>query len=60
MSPKMGRPLIGEIPKNKHLGVRVSQETVDKFQKCAELLGKTKVNLFEDMVDELYERLTKE
>ena len=60
MSPKMGRPIIGDEPKNKQIAMRVSQKTVERFQICSELLGKTKVNMFEDMVDELYERLTKE
>lgn len=60
MSPKMGRPLIGDEPKNKQICVRVSQKTVDKFLECSKISGKSRVNLFEDMVDELYERLTKE
>ncbi len=60
MSPKMGRPIIGDEPKNKQIAMRVSQKTVERFQICSELLGKTKVNMFEDMVNELYERLTKE
>lgn len=60
MSPKMGRPIVGDEPKNKQIAMRVSQKTVEKFQKCSELLGKTKVKMFEDMVNELYDRLTKE
>ena len=59
MSPKMGRPIMGEEPKNKQIAMRVAQSTVDKFQKCSELSGKPKVTLFEDMVNALYEKLTK-
>ena len=59
MSPKMGRPIMGDEPKNKQIAMRVAQSTADKFQKCSELSGKPKVTLFEDMVNALYEKLTK-
>ena len=59
MSTKMGRPIMGEEPKNKQIAMRVAQSTVDKFQKCSDLSGKPKVTLFEDMVNALYEKLTK-
>ncbi len=59
MSPKMGRPIMGEEPKNKQIAMRVAQSTVDKFQKCSDISGKPKVTLFEDMVNALYEKLTK-
>lgn len=59
MSPKMGRPIMGEEPKNKQIAMRVAQSTVDKFQKCSDLSGKPKVTLFEDMVNALYDKLTK-
>ncbi len=45
MSPRTGRPIIGEKRKDKQIGVRVSEETVEKFQKCSELTGKSKVSL---------------
>lgn len=59
MSPRTGRPIIGDKPKNKQIGVRVSEETVQKFQKCSEITRKTKVTLLEEMIDNLYDRLTK-
>lgn len=59
MSPRTGRPIIGDKPKNKQIGVRVSEETVQKFQKCSEITGKTKVTLLEEMINNLYDRLTK-
>lgn len=60
MSPKkMGRPITGEEPKNKQIGVRVSESTVKKFHECSEITGKSKVTLLEEMIDDLYDRLTK-
>lgn len=60
MSPRTGRPIIGDKPKNKQIGVRVSEETVLKFQKCSELTGKSKVALLEEMIENLYNRLMNE
>lgn len=60
MSPRTGRPIIGNKPKNKQIGVRVSEETVLKFQKCSELTGKSKVTLLEEMIENLYNRLINE
>ena len=60
MSPRTGRPIIGDKPKNKQIGVRVSEETVFKFQKCSEISGKSKVTLLEEMIDSLYDRLISE
>lgn len=57
MSPRTGRPIIGDKPKNKQIGVRVSEETVQKFQKCSEITGKPKVTLFEEMIDNLYGKI---
>lgn len=31
MSPRISKPIIGNKPKNKQIGVRVSEETVFKF-----------------------------
>lgn len=60
MSPRTGRPIIGDTPKNKQIGVRVSEETVSKFQKCSEMTGKSKVALLEEMINSLYDRLISE
>ena len=59
MSPKTGRPIAGESKKDKQIGFRVSPETLEKFDACAKLSGKPKIQLFQEMVDSLYERLTK-
>ena len=60
MTPKMGRPLVGTEPKNKQVALRVTETTVRKFSECAELSGKTKTALFEEMVDDLHKQLKKE
>ncbi len=58
MSPRTGRPVIGDSKKDAQIGFRVSRETVDKFQECADISGKSRVDLFEEMVDSLYKKLT--
>lgn len=57
MSPRTGRPLIGESRKDKQIAFRVSNETVEKFNECAKISGKTKIELFQEMVESLYDRL---
>ena len=59
MSPRTGRPLLGEEPKNKQIALRVTETTRKKFDECSEIAGKSKTNLLEEMVDELHDRLTK-
>nr|DAT96677.1 MAG TPA: NikA, BACTERIAL CONJUGATION, RELAXASE, DNA [Caudoviricetes sp.] len=59
MSPKTGRPIVGNEPKNKQIALRATESTVKKFQECADITGKTKTDLLECMVNELHERLTK-
>lgn len=59
MSPRTGRPIIGDEPKNQQIALRVTATTKKKFQKCSEVTGKTQTNLLEEMVDNLYDRLIK-
>lgn len=59
MSPRTGRPIIGEEPKNKQIALRVTETTKRKFQECSILSGKTQTNLLEEMVDNLYNELVK-
>ena len=59
MSPRTGRPLLGEEPKNKQIALRVTETTRKKFDECSEITWKSKTNLLEEMVDELHDRLTK-
>jgi predicted DNA-binding protein len=55
----MGRPIIGEEPKDKQIAVRVSETTVKKLKECSEITGKTRVSLIEEMIDDLHDRLKK-
>lgn len=59
MSPRTGRPIVGSEPKNKQIALRATESTVKKFNECSQISGKTKTDLLEEMVDELYDRLTK-
>lgn len=59
LSPKTGRPIVGDEPKNKQIALRATGTTVKKFSECSRISGKTKTDLLEEMVDELYDRLTK-
>lgn len=57
VSPRTGRPIVGNEPKNTRVSLRVTKTTAEKFQKCVEIKGKTQVSLFEEIVDDLYNRL---
>ncbi len=59
VSPRTGRPIVGIEPKNKQIALRATETTVRKFSECAQITGKTKTDLLEDMVSELYDNLTK-
>lgn len=59
MSPRTGRPIVGEEPKNKQIALRVTATTLKKFDQCADITGKTKTALLEEMIDELHDDLTK-
>lgn len=58
MSPRTGRPIVGSEPKNKQIALRATETTVKKFSECSKMTGKTKTDLLEEMVNELYDRLT--
>lgn len=58
MSPRTGRPIIGESKKNSQIAFRVTQKTVEKFEECKKISGRTKVELFEEMVDDLHNKLS--
>lgn len=60
MPKKMGRPIAGDEPKDRTLSFRVTETTFRKFDECAEITKRKKVDLLEDMVDALHEFVTKE
>lgn len=57
MSPRTGRPIVGEEPKSKRISLRATETTVKKFQECSEMLGKTQTDLLEQMVNNLHNEL---
>lgn len=59
MSPRTGRPIVGDEPKKTRVSLRVTKTTAEKFQECAEIKEKTQVSLFEEMVDNLHDKLKK-
>lgn len=58
MSPRTGRPIAGEEPKNKRISLRATKTTVKKFQECSDITNKTQTDLLEEMVDNLHNKLT--
>ncbi len=54
MSPRTGRPR-KEITKSVNLGLRLTEETAAKLQRCADALGISRTEVIEkgiDLVDE--------
>lgn len=51
---KMGRPIIGDEPKDKRVSLRATETTVKKFDECSLRLKKSKTDLLEEMVDNLH------
>lgn len=50
MSPKMGRPP-KENPKNINIGIRLTKETAEKLQKCADNLKISRTEVIERGID---------
>lgn len=53
MSPRTGRPR-KEITKSVNLGLRLTEETAEKLQRCADALGISRTEVIEmgiDLVD---------
>lgn len=59
MSPRTGRPIVGNEPKNKRISLRATETTVRKFQECADNANLTQTELFEEMVDDYHNRIKK-
>lgn len=58
MSPKTGRPH-KEVTKSVNLGLRLTKETADKLQRCAESLGISRTEVIEKGIDLVNETLKK-
>ena len=50
MAPKIGRPR-KEVTKNVALGLRISQETAEKLQRCADALKISRTEVIEKGID---------
>ena len=50
VSPRTGRPP-KENPKKISLGLRITQETADKLQRCAEKMNVSRTNVIEKGID---------
>ena len=59
LSPKTGRPVVGNEPKNKRISLRATETTVKKFQECSDITRKTQTELLEEMVKNLHNELIK-
>ncbi len=59
LSPKTGRPVVGNEPKNKRISLRATETTVKKFQECSDITRKTQTELLEEMVNNLHNELIK-
>ena len=59
MSPRTGRPIKGEEPKNISLQLRISKKTADELKECAEILKVSRTEVIENAVDNIFKKLKK-
>lgn len=60
MSPRTGRPLKGDAPKNVSIQLRISQKTADELQRCAEMLEISRTEVIEQGIKTIYRQVVKE
>jgi hypothetical protein len=60
LSPRTGRPIVGNEPRDKRVSLRATETTVNKFKECSDISKKSQTDLLEEMVNDLHNRLTKE
>jgi len=58
MSPRTGRPH-KEVTKSVNIGLRLTRETADKLQKCADSLGISRTEVIEKGIDLVEEGINK-
>lgn len=58
MSPKMGRPR-KDVTKNVSIGLRLTQKTAEKLQRCADELGISRTEVIEKGIDLVEKTLDK-
>ena len=59
MSPRTGRPVKGEEPKNISLQLRISKKTADELKECAEILKISRTEVIEKAVENVFKELKK-
>jgi len=59
MSPRTGRPPIGDSSKDKQYRLRMSKEELQRLDYCVEVLGLTKAEVIRQGIDEMYEKAQK-
>lgn len=57
MSPRTGRPVKGEAPKNISLQLRISEKTAKELKKCSEMLGISRTEVIEKGVELIHNEL---
>ena len=57
MSPRTGRPTSN--PKSNYVGIRLSDEEVEKLKLCEEKTGLTKTDIIRKGIDYVYQEITK-
>ena len=57
--PRTGRPIVGSEPKNKQIGLRATESTIQKLEECSRITNKTKTDLLAELIGKLYDDLTK-
>ncbi len=53
MALKTGRPK-KENPKNVEIGLRLTRETAEKLQKCADILKTSRTDIIEQGIEKMY------
>lgn len=59
MSPKTGRPPMGESSKDRGYRIRMSDEELKRLDYCSEILGLSKAEVIRHGIDKMYEEAQK-
>ena len=59
MTPRTGRPPIGETTKDKRVFLRVSDDELEKLNYCKEILGLSKAEVIRRGIDNVYKEAQK-
>lgn len=59
MSPKTGRPPMGESSKDRGYRIRMSDEELQRLDYCSEILGLSKAEIIRHGIEKMYEEAQK-